>query len=81
MRAQQQLGKIHQPGTFAERLVGRVNLQLALQVRVIAVLDVLWPAALVLAAVDKPLHLFWRPLRLVQLQSLNGTLHQPQLVL
>ena len=81
MGAQQQLGKIHQPGTLAQRFVGGIYLQLLLQVRIIAVLDMLWTPALVLAAINKPLHLFRRPFRLVQFQRLHGTLHQPQLVL
>ena len=78
---EQQLGEIHQTGTLAERLVGLVDLHLALQVRVIAGLDVLRPTAFVLAAVDKPLQLLRRPLGLVQVQRFQHPAHQPLLVL
>ena len=81
MRAQQQFGKIDQPGALAEGFISCVNLQLLLQVGIIAVFNMRRPPALVLATVDKPLHLLWRPPGFVQLQRLHGTLHQPQLVL
>ncbi len=81
MGTQQQFGKIQQSGTLAQCLVGGINLQLRLQVGIIAVFNMLRTPALVLAAVDKPLQLFWWPLRLVQFQRLYGPLDQPQLVL
>ena len=81
MRAQQQFGKIDQPGALAQGFIGTVYLQLLLQVGIIAVFNMLRPPTFVLAAVDIPLHLLWRPLVFVQLQRLHGALHQPQLVL
>ena len=68
MGAQQQLGKVHQPGALTQRFIGTVNIDHLPLKGVTEVLDVLGALAFVLARIDKPLRLARRPPGLVQLQ-------------
>ena len=80
VRAQQQLGKVHQAGTPALLFIGLVDGQLLAHKGVAAVIDVLRALPLVLARVDEPLHLARRPAAFVQLHGLENTADDPVLV-
>jgi hypothetical protein len=80
VRAQQQLGEIHQPGAIAGFLIGLIDAQPGGLYRVVVGLNVLWAQALVFLAVDVPHRLTRRPLLLVNVQRLDDALEQPQLV-
>ena len=80
VRAQQQLGEIHQPRAIAGFLIGLIDAQPGGLYRVVVSFDVLWPQALVFLAVDVPHRLTRRPLLLVDVQRLDDALEQPQLV-
>lgn len=80
VRAQQQLGEIHQPGAIAGFLIGLIDAQPGGLYRVVVGLDVLRAQALVFLAVDVPHRLTRRPLLLIDVQRLDDALEQPQLV-
>ncbi len=78
--AQQDLGKVDQARLVAVLFVGLIYAQHLLGVQVAVMIDVLRSQAFVLAAVDKPLHLTWRPLGLVQFQVFQDAADQSVLV-
>ncbi len=78
--AQQQLGEVHQPGALAELLVGPIDADHALPVKVAAAVEVRGAQPLVLLGVDEPLHLARRPARLVELQRAQQAPDHPVLV-
>ncbi len=80
MGAQQQLSKIHQPGSVAGFLISLINAQPGLLDRVAIAVDMVWPQPLVFLAVDVPHRLTRRPLFLVQIQCFDQPLKQPQLI-
>ncbi len=77
---QQQFGKVDHPAALARLFVGAINLQLCLEEQIAVVFDVFRPQALVLVRIDEPHRLAGRPLLFIQLQSIDGPLHQTQLI-
>ncbi|MNS99302.1 hypothetical protein D3C72_1337010 [compost metagenome] len=80
MGAQQQLGKIYQPGAIAGFLIGLVDTQPGCLHRIIIGLDVLRAQALIFFAVDVPHRLTRGPLFLVDIQRLDDAFEQAELV-
>ncbi len=80
VRAQQQLGEVDQAGAAAGVFVGLVDVDERVRDRMVAMLDAVRPLALVLPVVDLPAGLTWRKFRIVQSQSGDHALDQPQLV-
>ena len=82
VRAQQQLGKVDQPGAVTALLVGRIGLAHGFRPRIMrSGLDVLGTPALVLLLVDPPGNLLGRVLGIIDFQRLDHALDQPQLVI
>ena len=80
VRTQQQFGEIHQPAAVAVILVNLVDVHPGGRDRVIEMLDMLRPLALVLARIDEPLRLACRPMRLVHAFVANDAAQQALLV-
>ena len=80
VRAQQQLGEIHQPGAVAGLLVGLIDLLPGLLDRVAVALNVMRAQPFIFLAVDVPHCLTRRPLLLIEIHRLNQTLQQTELV-
>ena len=81
MGAQQQLGKVDQPGAIARLLIGLINAQPGLLHRIAVALDMMWAQPFVFLAVDVPHRLTRRPLLLIQVHRFDQALQQAQLVL
>lgn len=80
VRAQQQLGEIHQPRPIAGFLIGLIHLLPGLLNRVAVALNMVRSQAFVFLAVDVPHRLTRRPLLLIEVHRLNQALKQAQLV-
>ena len=80
--AQQQFRKVHQPAPFTGRFIGGIDALHGLQIEVAEAgrRQVGSAQALVLAAIDKALHLTRRPAAFIQLQPAANALDQPLLV-
>ena len=79
-RAQQQLGKVDDPGALAQLLVQHIDAQQLLTHRIVAGIDMLRSLAFVLAGIDEPLRLLGRVLGLVQFQLAHRALDHAQLI-
>ncbi len=80
MGAQQEFRKIHQPGARTGLLVGTVDLDRLAQRWIASIIQMLGTETVFLLAVDEPLRLARRKLRLVQLQGAHDAPHGAQLV-
>ncbi|VGP98793.1 hypothetical protein SB00610_04850 [Klebsiella quasipneumoniae subsp. similipneumoniae] len=80
VRAQQQLGEVHQPGAIAGFLIGLIHLLPGLFDRVAVALNMVRAQPFIFLAVDVPHRLTRRPLLLIEVHRLNQTLQQAQLV-
>src|SRR3569623_2114976 len=80
MRAQQQLGEVDQPRAAAVLCVSLIDAQHLRREEVAACVDVLRPQAFFFAAIDVPLYLARRPLRLVELEALQEPADQAILI-
>ena len=81
MSAQQQLGKIDQPGALALLFIGLVNRHLLAHERITFVLNMLRSLTLVFACIDKPLHLPRREPAFIQFHCLEKAPDYPILVI
>ncbi len=80
-RPQQQLREVDHAGARAGLLVVRVQADQLAARRIVAVLEMLGPVALVLVRIDEPLHLAGHPAALIQALRLDEFLDQAQLIL
>ena len=77
---QQQLREIDDAGTLALILIQAVYFEHLLLDRILAGIDMRRPQAFILVVIDKPLRLFGRPARLVQVELTHHALDHAQLV-
>ena len=78
--AQQHFGEVDQACTGAGVFVGAIDVDHGMQRAVTIVVDVLRSLAVVLARVDEPLRLLGWPFVVVQIETTDDALHDPQLI-
>src|SRR6185437_13263077 len=81
VRAQQQLGEVHNAGAGASLFVVRIELDELTTRRIVVVLEAARPPPFILVRIDEPLHLARHPAALVQVASLDQLLDQTLLIL